>query len=305
MMRHATVMAMAFLTWHGMTAGFTAPAQTANQPQERIASASRSGGQQAPDQNEALAPFQLSAAEQARLDQILAAWEKQSGSTKTLECTFHRYHYDTASAPAGIYASASLGQIKYAEPDKGLFRVDQKVFYKGMEGGKPQHAAIDGQFGEHWVCNGKELLEFDRSNKECRIQALPPQLQGAGIIDSPLPFVFNLKANDIKQRYWVRQVMAPKPDLIMIEAWPKRQQDAAQYKLVQIVLQQDTFLPAGLVMYAPNYDARTAPHRDIYEFSKATRNGSMNRLSNFMNNFIPEKPPSDWKIHRDTFAPGN
>ncbi len=309
MMRNATAMLMAILAWNTWMPLPVSTAQTgtprtapvqrgaAANPQARVATAR----QTTPP---AAAPFQLSRDEQSHLDAILVAWEKQSGATTTLESTFHRYHYDTTGAPAGIYASAALGTIKYAKPDKGLFKVEQKIFYKGMKDGKPEHGPMEGQYGEHWVCNGRELIEFDRSQKECRIQTLPEQLQGEGIINSPLPFVFNLRADDIKQRYWVRQVTAPKAGLIMIEAWPKRQEDAAQYKLVQIVLHEDSFLPAGLVMYAPNYDDRTAPHRDIYEFTNATRNGQMQKLKNFWNNFIPEKPPSDWKIHRNDFVPG-
>ncbi|MEM9644631.1 MAG: TIGR03009 domain-containing protein [Planctomycetota bacterium] len=251
----------------------------------------------------ARAPFELTPAQAAQLDRLLLEWEAQSSNTKTLECQFKRFKYDLAGAPAGIFASASAGKIKYASPDKGMFRVDQQVFYKGMKANKPEHGPNKGQFGEHWVCNGKEVIEFDRSEKKCHIELLPPNLQGQGIINSPLPFVFNLKAADIKARYWVRQVGAPKPGLLMIEAWPKRQQDRAQYKLVQIVLKEETYEPAGLVLYAPNFDVVKAPHKDIYEFVEVKRNGALASMQMFMKNFIPEKPPSDWKIFRNDFNP--
>ncbi len=62
------------------------------------------------------------------------------------------------------------------------------------------------------------------------------------------------------------------PDIVLVEAWPKRQEDRAQYKLVQIGLDAKTFTPQALIMYAPNYDAKTAPNRDQYEFSDVKRN---------------------------------
>ena len=141
---------------------------------------------------------------------MLEGWERQSKGMKTLDCKFTRWHFDMFAAPAGIHATRADGVIKYAAPDKGLFRVDRMVFYAGMEGDKPQFKQQPGQFGEHWVCNGTQLIEFDRSKEECRIQDLPKQLQGKGIFNSPLPFVFNLDAQQIQQRYWVRQVQAPK-----------------------------------------------------------------------------------------------
>ncbi len=173
------------------------------------------------------APFPpLDAAANAQLQQLLLAWQQQSQGTKTLECKFTRWHYDMFAAPAGLHATRGDGELKYASPDRGLFRVDTLVFFAGMDNTqKPVYKEQNGQFGEHWVCNGKELIEFDRTKEECRIQELPPEMQGKNIISSPLPFVFNLDAQAIQQRYWVRQVESGNPGIVLIEAWPKRQED--------------------------------------------------------------------------------
>ena len=245
----------------------------------------------------------LEAADQQKLQQFLLAWEQQSTATRTLECRFKRWHYDNKGAVAGIHATKAEGVIRYASPDKGLFRVDELVFFQGMEQGKPQFNAIPGQFGEHWVCNGKQLIEMDRSKKTCEIQDLPPEMQGQRIFNSPLPFVFNLNAAQILDRYWVRLVDVPDTSIVLVEAWPKRQEDRAQYKLVQIGLDAKTFVPQALILYAPNFDAKTAPNRDQYEFSDIKRNAIGSGLQQFMNNFIPEKPPKDWTIVRNEFKP--
>ena len=242
------------------------------------------------------APFQLTPAEAENLKVLLAKWETVSQATKTLECTFQRWHYDMFAAPAGIHATKSVGVVKYAAPDKGLFRVDQLVFYKGMQTGKPQYGPQQGKFGEHWVCNGTQLIEFDRTLKQCRVQELPPGMQGKQIFNSPLPFVFNLDAEQITQRYWVRERNAPTPGIYLIEAFPKRQEDRAQYKLVQIALDQETFLPKALIMYAPNFDVKVAQKYDHYEFTEMKRNSIGSRIQNFMNYFVPQKPPADWQI---------
>jgi TIGR03009 family protein len=275
------------------------PAGVASQP-VRQANSQLGNGQQAVQPTAAIAapqqPFQLNAAEAADLNALLLRWQAVSQATKTLECTFQRWHFDMFAAPAGIHATKSVGIVKYAAPDKGLFRVDQLMFFKGMQGGKPQYGPQQGKFGEHWVCNGQQLIEFDRTLKQCRIENLPPAMQGQKIFNSPLPFVFNLDAQQIQERYWVREVKAPKEGIHLIEAWPKRQDDRAQYKLVQIALAKETFLPQALIMYAPNFNVKTAQKFDHYEFSEVKRNSIGNRFAEFMKSFIPEKPPANWQI---------
>ncbi len=248
------------------------------------------------------APFQLTPQEQAAMDQFLAAWEKQSSGTKQLEAKFKRWHYDLLGAPAGVHSTWAEGVIKYGAPDKGLFRVDQLKFFKEISEGTPIFEDAPGQYGEHWVCNGQELLEFDKTKKECRIQQLPPELQGKEIFESPLPFVFNLNAAKIKDRYWVRQIPT-QSGIVLIEAHPKSQADRAQYRFVRIAISAQTFLPQVLIMYGPNYNPETAPTYDHYEFFEVERNTIGQNLANWGRLFINERPPADWKVIRDSYRP--
>jgi TIGR03009 family protein len=245
----------------------------------------------------------LSAEEQQRLDQLLLAWQEQSQATERLECNFTRWHYDLLQAPAGVHATWAQGQLRYAAPDKGLFRVDTLKFFKGMEAGKPQYKGVAEVPGEYWVCTGKELLDFDRQKKVCTIKMLPPDLQGTQIFESPLPFVFNLDAEKIKQRYWLRLAAGPEPGVVLVEAWPKRQEDRAQYKLVRIVIDEESFLPKALLMYAPNFHAQRAPSWDHYEFTDVQRNSMKSTLQNFVNQFIQLEPGASWKKIKEHYQP--
>jgi len=289
------------LTWATIVAILIAAPTVAQQTAQ--SAAQQVSQQAAPPAGQPFPP--LSAAAQAQLQHLLQSWEQQSKGTKTLDSKFTRWHFDMFAAPAGIHATRADGVIKYAAPDKGLFRVDRLVFYSGMQGNKPQFKTQPGQFGEHWVCNGTQLIEFDRQKQECRIQKLPPNMQGQQIFNSPLPFVFNLDAQQIQERYWVRQVDSPEnnPEIILVEAWPKRQEDRAQYKLVQIALDAKNFAPQALIMYAPNFNAKTAPKWDHYEFTGVKRNAIGASFQKFLNNFIPDKPPANWTILRDNFTP--
>lgn len=290
----------------------TQPAQQGQTARQPLAAAQGQARTAAPAQ--AAAPFPpLNAAAEAQLNQLLASWEMQSKGTKTLECGFKRWHFDMLAAPAGVHARYAEGAIKYAAPDRGLFRVDSLLYFTHMQEGKPQFAPKVNPktrlntHGEYWVCDGEKIIEYDRNKEECNIQDLPPNLRGKEIFNSPLPFVFNLDAAKIKQRYWIRQVKAPEgTDVYMVEAWPKTQEDRAQYKLVQIALNKKTFLPHALILYPPNFNAKTAAEWDHYEFTDVKRNGIIAGVMNsFLKNFIPQKPPANWKVHRNPYMPTN
>lgn len=271
--------------------------QQAQQPQAAQAQATQPQAATA-----GLAPFTLTPQEQASLDQLLLAWEQQSNGTKRLEAKFRRWHFDLLAAPAGVHATWAEGVLKYGAPDKGLFRVDQLKFFNGIVEGKPTYTENPGQFGEYWVCDGVKLQEFDRSKKQCKIQQLPAELRGKEIFESPLPFVFNLNAARIKERYWIKQIET-QPGIVAIEAHPKFQNDRAQYKFVRIVISAETFLPQALILFGPNFHPETSPAYDHYEFMDVQRNTIAQSLAGWVGVFLNEKPPSDWTVIEDVYRP--
>ncbi len=285
-----------------------AQAAQAQAAQAQAAQGQAAQGQRVPGQSPAAAaeaaaaPFTLTPPEQAELDQLLAAWEQQSAGTKQLEAKFRRWHYDPLAAPTGVHATWAEGVVKYGAPDKGLFQVTQLRFFSGVEDNKPTYKAVEGQHGEHWVCNGKELLEFDHAKKECRIQQLPPEMQGQEILESPLPFVFNLNAARIKERYWIRRLESP-AGVHVIEAHPKRQADRAQYQFVRIIINEQTYLPQALILYGPNFHPVNSHAYDHYEFTDVERNTIRQRMTTWGQTFINQRPPSDWKEIRETYRP--
>jgi hypothetical protein len=95
------------------------PQQQGQQPPQRVAVAAPASQQPAP----------LTPEQQAALDQLLAAWETRNAAVRTWACTFHKWEYN-AWSPADangerLHFSESTGELKYAAPDKGLFRVKE------------------------------------------------------------------------------------------------------------------------------------------------------------------------------------
>lgn len=192
------------------------------------------------------APFELTLQQQAELDQALGTWELKNSRIKQFECNFTRWEYDATFGDADKPKSQDDGKIKYAAPDKGMFRVD-------------------GVNAEHWICDGKAIFEYNGDKKQVIQYNLPPELQGKAITNGPLPFLFGAEAARLKQRYFLRLITpADVKEQIWLEAWPRFQQDAADFSRAWLILSTKDMRPLGLQVYATNGQSRKAfQFRDI------------------------------------------
>ena len=208
-------------------------------------------------------PPALSPQEQAALDQLLAAWEARSGAVKTWSCTFHKWEYN-AWSPADekgerrAFAESS-GELKYAAPDKGLFRIKESRQWNPQT---RRYEVRGGEAGEHWVCNGESIYEFRHAERQLRETRLPPEMRGKAISDGPLPFVFGAKADTLKKRYWMRIITPPNAtDQIWLEALPRFQADAANFSKVELILRARDLMPFAIQIFKPG-----GRDQDVYQF---------------------------------------
>lgn len=209
------------------------------------------------------------------LDEILMYWEQKSDTVERYQCQFKRWEYDPVFGPrpgpdgVDVPKSYSEGQLHYKKPDKGNFHVKLSKVYVApkAEGEKATYEKQADEMNEHWVCDGMSIFEFDGRKKQLIERPLPPEMQGKSIADGPLPFLFGAKAATIKQRYWMRVITPPNAkNEYWLEAQPKSRHDAANFKLVQVIIDEKDFLPKKLTVFAPNYDPRTNPAKTAYVF---------------------------------------
>jgi TIGR03009 family protein len=254
------------------------------------------------------------------INKVLSFWEARSNKIKAFSCEFTRWEYDPVFGPQApdVAKSIAKGEIKYAQPDKGLFKVTELNLYSppAKEGAKAEYVKQDAAFGEHWVSNGDRVFEFDARGKRMIERELPPDMKNKAIADGPLPFMFGARAETIKARYWIRGLPQGGGGKYWLEAVPKSRQDAQNFKAVTIVLDEKTYLPELLETLAPNFDAKTNPARSTYQFSKqevTEAGGNPLNFNNFMKlferNFANPTKPSGWtkiveKADGTTRAPG-
>jgi TIGR03009 family protein len=195
------------------------------------------------------APFTLSPPEEAQLDQVLTQWERRNQQIKTFDSQFKRWTYDVVFADPQKPLQpkfVEIGTLRYAAPDKGLFRLD-----KEERDGK--ELPIDNARAEHWLCDGKSVFEYVPSQKKVKEHKLPPELQGKAIANSPLPFLFGAEAKNLKQRYFIRLVTPQDVQgQTWLEAHPRFQGDAANFHHAIFIITTQTMLPYALRIVQPN-----------------------------------------------------
>jgi len=228
------------------------------QPQPRVAAVTPPAVPQPPA---------LSPQEQAALDQLLAAWETRNNAVRTWSCTFRKWEYNAwspADATGDRLAFAeSTGELKYAAPDKGLFRVKES---KQWSPEQRRYEIRGGDAGEHWVCNGESIYEFRHTERQLRETKLPAEMRGKAISDGPLPFVFGAKSDTLRKRYWMRLITLPGvADQIWLEALPRYQADAANFAKVELILQSRDLMPFAIQIFKPG-----GQDRDVYQFDPTT-----------------------------------
>ena len=252
-------------------------------------------------------PFaELSGEEQQYLGQVLDYWQAQSEGIKLYQCAFNRYLYDTGltdhrDAKTGQLSadSVAVGEIRYGKPGKASYETNSLYKFDGP--GKEYKPISDNTLREKWVTDGEGVYEFDFANKRLYESKLPREMRGEGaIMNSPIPFMFGARKEQILQRYWVRVITPPNAkDEVWLEAWPKRAEDAQNYKKVEIILSMEPFLPKAIHMYLPQYNPKKNNYSSVYiAFSDQKVNDKLAKFQDWWGKFVRPSLPTfetGWK----------
>jgi TIGR03009 family protein len=257
--------------------------------------------------------FPLNAEAQELVDLILAKWEATSQKVHYYECKYQQWYFDPVFGPKEPDAPRYFaeGEIKYQFPDKGLLR-DTKVWEKTAATGEQEESKPSQpppgwrdallQAGEHWVCDGISVFQFDSQNQRVVQTILPKAMQGKSIADGPLPFLFGAKAQSVKDRYWIRPLAPPAgaANEFWLEAVPRMRQDAQSFQKVHIVLDGRDFFPSMLSVYPPNHSPKNPVRRD-YKFTarkailKNDPRITLDQLTQWRRQFYEPKVPKGWR----------
>lgn len=239
--------------------------------------------------------------------QLLDYWQTSSDKVQQYKCDFRRYDYDTGivnwrDPNTNQLAAAAImqGEIRFAAPDKACYQTTIVHDFDLNEGtGKPDYKQREDKTTnrEKWICDGKAIYEYDHVERRLYETEIPPEMQGKGLVNSPIPFLFGASRDDILGRYWVR-VVTPNgvEDEYWLEAVPKKREDRQTYSKIELVLSRDDFLPTMLHIYAPNYDpSKNNFTSRVFEFHNRKVNSGLAKIQDFLNNFVRPSTPIGWK----------
>lgn len=186
------------------------------------------------------------------LDAILRNWEVSSARIKTLDGKHLRSRCNSVFATD----ARAAGEFHFEAPDKGRIDltgtspVKGAVSSKKTKDGEPYSLLADRD--EKWICDGKQVLMIDEVDKQYESIPLPPEMQGTNIIESPLPFLFGMKAAAAKERFDLELIEYNRErNYARITAIPLQAKDAQNFIRAEIVLDTTKYLPKFVSLVDP------------------------------------------------------
>lgn len=184
------------------------------------------------------------------MDLLLDEWEKQSAKVKSLQVVFERIDKSIkwgskVSQGTAILKSPDLAclEFKRAVPD-AQGKPKLKLNANGQK-----VIEVEKEPFQRIVCTGKEVIQYEYDEKAMYIYPLDKEARQKALQQGPLPFLFNMKAADAKERYGMTLVPDDKaPNEYRIHVVPKQQIDMKDFKTAEVWLSKETFLPSRLVL---------------------------------------------------------
>jgi TIGR03009 family protein len=235
------LLASSYATAHAQDApGDRAAAPRASNP----ASASRTAQ---PRQAQA-----LPANDPRKMKWLLEKWEGQSAKLKTLDVKIYRIDKDPkwkaeehfegrAMFKSPNLAYLDFAKIKVAQDAKGQVApvIDPKT-------GK----RVTTRF-ETIVCGQSDVWQYLHEGRQILVYPLAKGERQRALDEGPLPFLFNMKAQEAEQRYDM-YYMGENQKYYAVKVFPKIPEDRETFKSAYIYLDKTYLLPARIVLSTPD-----------------------------------------------------
>jgi TIGR03009 family protein len=185
-------------------------------------------------------------ADPGRMARLLKLWEQQSAQLKTLDVTIER----TDKNPAWGEDEHYVGRALLMSPD--LAWLDFKKV--ASKDGKPT-LDKNGQLiltpWERIISTGEEVWQYRTDTKQIFIYPLEKQPQKRALEEGPLPFLFNFREAEARQRYEM-SLMGEKEDHYWIGIKPKLVMDQDAFSMAFVKLDKQLLLPVRIYLMAPD-----------------------------------------------------
>jgi len=200
------------------------------------------------------------------LEKVLRDWETKSAQVKSLTGNHVRTVYNLVFEEE----KRSSGKFYLKNPDMGridLVGTNPKRGEKSLRIGKSgEPFRLQADHAEKWICTGQEIVAINDEDKTFEVMPLPKEAQGENIVNTPLPFLFGMKAEEAKRRYRIRMEKNTK-DSVMLIIFPRLAADQQNYVEAWVMLEKTNYLPTAVKMFDP-----TGKMETVYKFESVKVN---------------------------------
>jgi TIGR03009 family protein len=226
------------------------------------------------------------AANAKKMDWLLELWEEKSAQLKTLDVKIFRVDKNPAWEQVDYYEGRALFKSpNLAFIDFNKIRQDDKQ--KPVRDPRDNTKWVSTPF-ERIVCTGQEVWQYKSDTQQIFIFPLGKNEQKKAIEEGPLPFLFNMHAEDARKRYQM-SLISEDAKTYGVSIKPKLPEDQESFSLAFVNLDRRYLLPVRIVMNSPDGKSQ-----------KDFRLGSMypNKAVNDKN-FEGKPLGSPWKLVRN------
>lgn len=185
------------------------------------------------------------------LRQLLQSWSDASAQIEKLQGKHRRFVFDHVF---GVEKRAE-GVFYYEAPDKGRIDLSPATIRKTDQSTEKRKDGtpykIEADHPQRWICTGTEIWQVRDTEKTVNIFPIPPDAQGANIMDGPLPFLFGMPPDKALLRYKM-QILGRRDALVYLAVQPRTQQDLANWKEATVILNTTRWLPEAVKLVDPS-----------------------------------------------------
>ncbi len=221
-----------------------------------------------------------------RMNELLLQWEEVSQKLKTLNVTMYRQD----EAPDWGDRELYVGQALFKSPD--LAWIDFKQVALDPKTGKERRDAKGNMITsdyERIICTGDEVWHYKVREKQIFIFPLEKNDRGRALDEGPLPFLFNMKADEARRRYQM-SLIGENEKSAAIRVDPKLQLDKESFHHAIIRLDKQSFFPTDIQLVSP--DQKSTKYFKV--FGKPGMNVRIDDK-----NFKGVVMPKPWTVVRD------
>jgi TIGR03009 family protein len=209
-----------------------------------------------PPRGQAAAP--VNEADQARMQLLLKQWEGQSAKLQTLEVDVYRIDrnpawWDDEEHFIG-HAAFKTPQLAYLDFRKVALQPQSEPNDKNQKKLVPKRDRNNQIVSAPYqtiVCTGSEVWDYHSEDWQVFVYTLDSDSRKRAIEEGPLPFLFNMKADEVQRRYEMTLAGEDK-ERYLVKVKPLFDEEKERFSTAWIYLDKTYLLPKRIVLRAPD-----------------------------------------------------